>query len=99
MHADIALLPSLRQSINEHSKLYGAANLLIMPNLDAAHISYNLIKALGNNQSIGPIMMGLARGAQIITPTTQSRGIANMAVLAIYDVLEERKKGGSGQEV
>jgi malate dehydrogenase (oxaloacetate-decarboxylating)(NADP+) len=85
MHADIALQPEIRSSIFPNSHLEGMANLLIMPNLDAANIALNLLKSLGDGLSIGPMLLGAAGSAHILTPSTTVRGIVNMAALAIVD--------------
>ncbi len=83
MHADAALDPEIRKRIFPNSKLHGIANLLIMPNMDAANISFNMAKILGDGQPIGPILLGLRRPAHILTPATTVRGIVNMTALAV----------------
>ncbi len=85
MHGDAALNEELRQRIFPNSRLKGSANLLILPNLDAANIAYNLIKAMANGLSVGPILIGLARPAHILTPSVTARGIVNMSALAVVD--------------
>jgi malate dehydrogenase (oxaloacetate-decarboxylating)(NADP+) len=90
MHADAALCPDIRDKIFPHSQLEGAANLLIMPNIEAAHISFKIAQALGNELIIGPILMGIRGSAQILAPTVKVRGIIDMAALAIVDALEGR---------
>ena len=85
MHADTALSDEIRNRLFPDSRLKGAANLLIMPGLDAANIALNLIKMLGDGLSVGPILMGMAQPAHIITPSVTVRGIVNMTSLAVVD--------------
>ncbi|MGD9649480.1 MAG: phosphate acyltransferase, partial [Dongiaceae bacterium] len=85
MHGDAALNEEIRSRIFPHSKLKGSANLLIMPNIDAANISYNLMKVLGEGLSIGPILIGTALPAHILTPSITVRGIINMAAIAAVE--------------
>ena len=82
MHADAALSASLRRRAFEHSDLTGSANLLVMPNMDAAHISLNLLKRLGGGVSVGPIMLGAAKPAHIVSQSITVRGLLNMAAIA-----------------
>ena len=67
------------------STLSGEANLLIFPNLDAANIAFNLVKAVTNSVAVGPILMGLAKPAHIVTPSVTARGIVNLSALAVVD--------------
>jgi malate dehydrogenase (oxaloacetate-decarboxylating)(NADP+) len=85
MHADAALIEDIRRHIVSDSPLKGAANLLIMPNRDAANIAYNLLRATHNTATVGPILLGLARPAHILTPTASVRRIVNMTAVAIAD--------------
>jgi malate dehydrogenase (oxaloacetate-decarboxylating)(NADP+) len=82
MHGDVALSPELRERVLLECALTGTANLLIMPNLDAAHIGYNLLKMLGGGVSIGPILLGTARPAHILANSVTVRGIFNMSAVA-----------------
>ncbi len=82
MHADAALAETIRERVLLHSNLSGTANLLIMPNLDASHIGYNLLKMLGGGVSIGPILIGTSRSAHILANSVTVRGIINMSALA-----------------
>ncbi|HUM91176.1 MAG TPA: phosphate acyltransferase, partial [Candidatus Competibacter sp.] len=68
-----------------HSRLKGAANLLIMPNADAANISHNLLKEVTNGVSVGPITLGLAKSAHILTRSASARRIINMTAIATVD--------------
>ncbi|KAA6184181.1 NADP-dependent malic enzyme [Thiohalocapsa marina] len=86
MRADLALLESVRDERFPGSLLNGSANLLIMPNQGAANIAFNLLKVLGNagggGTTIGPLLVGAARSAHILTPGTTVRGLLNMTALA-----------------
>ena len=85
MHGDAALSEDIRQRIFPNSRLKGQANLLVMPNLDAANISFNLIKALGEGMTVGPILMGGRLPAHILTPSATVRRIVNMTALTVAD--------------
>lgn len=82
MHADAALSDSIRNKVIIDSSLPGTANLLIMPNIEAAHIGYNLLKMLGGGVSIGPILIGTNKPAHILTNSATVRGIINMSAVA-----------------
>jgi malate dehydrogenase (oxaloacetate-decarboxylating)(NADP+) len=87
MHGDVALDPNLRREILPESTLEGEANLLVMPNIDAANISYNLLKtAAGNNIAIGPILLGAAKPVHVLTASATVRRIVNMTALLVADV-------------
>jgi malate dehydrogenase (oxaloacetate-decarboxylating)(NADP+) len=85
MHADAALQSAIRARILPDSTLSGEANLLIFPNLDAANIAFNLLKAVTNSVAVGPILTGLAKPAHIVTPSVTARGIVNLSALAVVD--------------
>lgn len=85
MHGDAALSDDIRERIFPNSRLKGQANLLIMPNLDAANISFNLLKVLGEGLSVGPILMGASLPAHILTPSATVRNIVNVTALAAVD--------------
>ncbi|MCA2997767.1 MAG: NADP-dependent malic enzyme [Rhodocyclaceae bacterium] len=92
MHGDAALAEDVRQAAMRNSRLKGEANLLIMPTLDAANISFNLLKtAAGGGITIGPILLGAAKPAHIVTPTATVRRIINMTALAVVDSQATRK--------
>ncbi len=87
MHGDVALDANLRKEILPDSTLEGEANLLIMPNIDAANISYNLLKtAAGNNIAIGPMLLGAAKPVHVLTASATVRRIVNMTALLVADV-------------
>jgi malate dehydrogenase (oxaloacetate-decarboxylating)(NADP+) len=91
MHADSAIDASIRKSIMPFSTLAGDANLLVCPGIDAANISYNLLKtAAGNNVAIGPILLGAAKPVHILTPSATVRRIVNMTALVILDANSNR---------
>lgn len=82
MQADIAVSPELRQCIFPNSLLKEQANLLVMPDLDAANIAFNLMKQLADGLPVGPILAGAARSVHILTPSVTARGILNMSAVA-----------------
>ncbi|MBB5457423.1 malate dehydrogenase (oxaloacetate-decarboxylating)(NADP+) [Paraburkholderia sp. Cpub6] len=91
MHGDVALDANLRREVLPDSTLEGDANLLVLPNIDAANISYNLLKtAAGNNIAIGPILLGAAKPVHVLTPSATVRRIVNMAALLVADVSATR---------
>jgi malate dehydrogenase (oxaloacetate-decarboxylating)(NADP+) len=87
MHGDAALSESVRRAFLPDSKLSGAANLLVLPSLDAAHILFNVLKvSAGNGVTVGPILLGAARPVHILNPSATVRRIVNMTALAVADV-------------
>ena len=86
MHGDAALSLDMLHQVMPHARLTGEANLLIMPNLDAANIAFNLLKVTtGQGITVGPILLGAAKPAHILTPTSTVRRIVNMTALAVVD--------------
>jgi len=86
MHGDVALDGAARQTLMPNSTLMGDANLLVLPNIDAANISYNLLKtAAGGNIAIGPVLLGAAKPVHILTASTTVRRIVNMTALTVAD--------------
>ncbi len=90
MHGDAALSEELRKVSMPDSRLKGAANLLVMPNLDAANIAFNLLKVMGDGITVGPILLGVAAPAHILTPSCTVRRIINMTALATVDAQSQR---------
>ena len=88
MHADSALDEDLRNRVFPDSLLKGQANLFIMPNVDAAHIAFSMIKKIADGLAIGPILIGAAQPAHILTSSVTARGIVNMAAIAAAECLE-----------
>lgn len=83
MHGDAALVENIRRDIMPDSTLKGSANLLIMPNMEAARISYNLLRVTSSNGvTVGPVLMGVAKPVHILTPIVSVRRIVNMVALA-----------------
>jgi malate dehydrogenase (oxaloacetate-decarboxylating)(NADP+) len=80
MQGDTALLEEMRRRIFPNSRLKGTANLLVMPTLDAGNIAYTLLRVLGEGLSVGPMLLGAARPAHVLTPAVTVRGIVNMSV-------------------
>jgi len=85
MHADSALSEEILARIFPNSRLKGKANLLVMPDLDAANIAFNMTKVMGDGLSVGPVLLGVAQPAHILTPSITVRGIVNMSALATVD--------------
>jgi malate dehydrogenase (oxaloacetate-decarboxylating)(NADP+) len=86
MHGDAALSEEIRLRVFPNSRLRGEANLLVMPTLDAANISFNLLKtAAGGGVTIGPVLLGAARAVHILTPSASVRRLVNMTALAVAD--------------
>ncbi|MBB2970554.1 NADP-dependent malic enzyme [Mesorhizobium sp. RMAD-H1] len=85
MHGDAALSQALRDRVFPASRLTGEANLLVFPNLDAANITLNVVKSITDALHVGPILLGAARPAHILTPSVTSRGIVNMTALAVVE--------------
>ncbi len=85
MHGDAALNEAVRKRLYPNSRFDGVANLLIMPTLDAANITYNVVKTITGATSIGPILLGAAKPAHILTTSVTSRGIVNISALAVVD--------------
>jgi len=93
MHGDAALSTYVRCTVLPNSRLRGDANLLIMPTIDAANISFNLLKiAAGSGLTLGPILLGVARPAHILTPSATVRRIVNMTALTVVDANVERQR-------
>ncbi|MEG1100636.1 MAG: NADP-dependent malic enzyme [Comamonas sp.] len=86
MHGDVALDGPSRLKLMPNSTLIGAANLLVLPNIDAANISYNLLKqAAGGGIAIGPVLLGASQPVHVLTPSTTVRRIVNMTALTVAD--------------
>ena len=86
MHGDAALDPAYRAELMPRCGLQGEANLLVLPNIDAANISYNLLKtAAGSGIAIGPILLGAAKPVHVLTPSATVRRVVNMTALTVAD--------------
>ncbi len=96
MHGDAALIEAIRKDNFPNSRLKGQANMLVMPNIDAANIAINLVKTLADAQPIGPILLGFEASAHILTTSATVRAIVNMTAVASVDAQRhEDYKGGS----
>jgi malate dehydrogenase (oxaloacetate-decarboxylating)(NADP+) len=85
MPADLALSETFRRQEFPNSVLKGAANLLVMPNLDAAHIAFNFSRIVSNSVTVGPILMGLEYPAHLLTPSSSVRRVVNMTAFAVME--------------
>ncbi|MFB2553656.1 NADP-dependent malic enzyme [Ensifer soli] len=85
MHGDSAISEALRHRVMPQSTLTGEANLLVFPNLDAANISLGVVKSMTDSLHVGPILLGAALPAHILSPSVTSRGVVNMAALAVVE--------------
>ena len=85
MHGDAAISEALRQRVMPDSTLTGEANLLVFPNLDAANITLGVVKTMTDSLHVGPILLGAALPAHILSPSATSRGVVNMAALAVVE--------------
>jgi malate dehydrogenase (oxaloacetate-decarboxylating)(NADP+) len=91
MHGDVAIDTAARKVLMPQSSLLADANLLVLPNLDAANITYNLLKAAaGGNIAIGPVLLGAAKPVQILTASTTVRRIVNMTAITVADINANR---------
>jgi malate dehydrogenase (oxaloacetate-decarboxylating)(NADP+) len=91
MHGDAALDSKLRAATMPNSTLKGDANLLVLPDIDSANISYNLLKtAAGSGVAIGPVLLGCAKPVHILTPSATVRRIVNMTALCVVDAVAQR---------
>ena len=94
MHGDAALSIEVRERVHPESTLKGEANLLVMPNLDAANIAFNLLKMSGGDGiTVGPILLGAARAVHILTPSASVRRLVNMTALAVADAAADSMGG------
>ncbi len=82
MHADMALSDAIRDRAVCDSRLTGTANLLIMPTMDAANISFNLLKAAADGLPIGPMLLGMSKPIHVLVPSVTARGIVNLSALS-----------------
>jgi malate dehydrogenase (oxaloacetate-decarboxylating)(NADP+) len=91
MHGDAALSPAVRERFLPDSSLKGEANLLVLPNLDAANILFNVLKMTGSHGvTVGPVLLGTAKPAHILTPSATVRRVVNMTALAAADAAAMR---------
>ena len=99
MSADMALTETYRKEAFPNSRLKGRANLLVMPDLDSAHIAFNLSRVIANGVSIGPILMGAAKPVHVLQPSATVRRVVNMTALAVVDAqLYDRNQATASSE-
>ena len=96
MAADTALSELIRDRVNPSSTLKGEANVLIMPNLDAANIAFQLVKVLADALPVGPILLGPAKPAHILTPSVTARGIVNVTAVAVVEAQSRATRQDDG---
>ncbi|MET4728239.1 malate dehydrogenase (oxaloacetate-decarboxylating)(NADP+) [Lysobacter enzymogenes] len=98
MQADTAWDDILRKRIFPNATLHGRANLFVMPNLDAANITYNMVRVMTDGVAIGPILMGLDKPAHVLTPASTPRRVVNMTAIAAVDaqIRSARESGRKG---
>jgi malate dehydrogenase (oxaloacetate-decarboxylating)(NADP+) len=89
MHGDAALVQAIRDKAVPHSRLTGSANLLIMPTLDAANISFNVLKAAADGLPVGPILLGMSKPIHVVVPSVTARGIVNLSALSVVEAQAE----------
>jgi malate dehydrogenase (oxaloacetate-decarboxylating)(NADP+) len=94
MHVDTALDPEIRERLMPHSRLDGSANLLVLPNLDAANTAYNLTRSMTDGIGIGPVLMGMAKPAHVLTPSATVRRVVNMTAIAAVEAQIRAARGG-----
>ena len=97
MNVESALNPEYRAHVLPHSRLEGEANVLILPDLDAANIAYHAIQVLADALPVGPILMGAARPAHILTPSVTPRGIVNMTAIAVVEAQAAAAQAAEGK--
>jgi malate dehydrogenase (oxaloacetate-decarboxylating)(NADP+) len=85
MNAQLALSEELRLRLFPNSRLKGQPNLLVMPTLDAANIAVELLRSAGEGPQVGPMLIGAAKPAHVLTPTVTVRGIVNMSAVAVVE--------------
>ena len=99
MQADTALSQAIRDRVLPSSRLKGEANVLVMPSLDAANIAYTMTLIMADALPVGPILIGGARPAHILTPSTTARGIVNMTAVAVAEAQGESRRVAEGAAV
>ena len=92
MHADAALVETIRNRAVPDSRLTGTATLLVMPSLDAANISFNLLKAAADALPVGPLLLGMSKPIHVVVPSVTARGIVNVSAVAALEAQALRGK-------
>ena len=93
MHVDAALRPEIRERLFPDSRLTGAANLLVMPDIDAANTAYNLTRVMTDGIGIGPVLMGLAQPVHVLTTSATVRRVVNMTAIAAVEAQIRQQRG------
>jgi malate dehydrogenase (oxaloacetate-decarboxylating)(NADP+) len=93
MHVDAALKPEIRERLFPNSRLTGAANLLVMPDLDAANTAYNLTRVMSDGIGIGPVLMGMAQPVHVLTTSATVRRVVNMTAIAAVEAQIRELRG------
>jgi len=93
MHVDAALNAETRERMFPDSRLTGRANLLVLPNLDAANTAYNLTRVMTDGIGIGPVLMGMAKPAHVLTPSATVRRVVNMTAIAAVEAQIRAARG------
>ncbi len=97
MQADAAVSNEIRERVFPKSLYQGSANLLVMPNLDASNIAYNMVKVLGDGLPVGPMLVGMKQPVHVLTDSVTVRGIVNMCAVAAVDSIDYKaRKAGKG---
>ena len=94
MHTDAALDQEIRDLLVPDSPLSGQANLLVMPSLDAANIAFHAVRMLSNSVAVGPMLIGMAQPAHVLTQSISTRGIMNMTALAVAEAQSAQSQPG-----
>jgi malate dehydrogenase (oxaloacetate-decarboxylating)(NADP+) len=94
MHGDAALDPDVRRNVFPNSRLSDSANLVICPSLDSANISFNLLKTAADGLHVGPMLLGTAQPAHVLTPSVTARGILNMTALSVVEAQRRAEARG-----
>jgi malate dehydrogenase (oxaloacetate-decarboxylating)(NADP+) len=94
MHGDAALDPEIRRNVFPNSRLSDSANLVICPSLDSANISFNLLKTAADGLHVGPMLLGTAQPAHVLTPSVTARGILNMTALSVVEAQRRAEARG-----
>jgi malate dehydrogenase (oxaloacetate-decarboxylating)(NADP+) len=95
MMADTAWDENLRQRVFPNTTLAGRANLFVMPNLDAANITYNMVRMMSEGVALGPILMGIDKPAHVLTPTATPRRVINMTAIAAVEAQIRKQRTGA----
>ncbi|HLT43726.1 MAG TPA: phosphate acyltransferase, partial [Luteimonas sp.] len=92
MMADTALDDDFRRRIFPNTTLEGRANLFVMPNLDAANITYNIVRVMTDGVALGPILMGISKPAHVLTTASRPRRVVNMTAIAAVEAQIRRQR-------